>query len=76
MNLTYKIFYEMIEKCKNIIDKNHYHINDLCYHYKLDYKIKKNIEDYMYINRTFSEKMKLRNEIMNIYTNEKLNFIN
>lgn len=72
-NYKYRIFNELIEKCKIIINKNNYNINDLCYHYKLDHKIKKNIEDYMFINRSFNEKMKLRNEIMNIYMNEKLN---
>ena len=72
-NYKYRIFYELVEKCKIIIDKNKYHINDLCCHYRFDHKIKKNIEDYMYINRSFNEKMELRNEIMNIYTNEKLN---
>lgn len=72
-NYKYMVFYELVEKCKIITDKNNININDLCCHYNLDLKIKKNIEDYIFVNRSFNEKMELRNEIMNIYTNEKLN---
>ena len=39
-NYKYRIFYELVEKCKIIIDKNN-HINDLCCHYNFDHKIKK-----------------------------------